>query len=289
MAKIQGLSEATLILGDQTVKRSGDWESWVFQLLEWLNAIEQGHKSCASFLLPHNDFGPDLVFALRRKDGSVVLCSVQVSTLYRVPDNVPMLLTQVCCQNSEQSLTLLATLQLKLGGGNLDAINKSSISWACVGKALEIEEQQRKMQAKLKTDQVELQEVQKALNKLPDIKAQMNDNSELASALETAKMQLQKAKTQLKKSKSDKNPEEDAALLHSLRRLEGQLKNSFWKGQDKLSLLIAAGDQIPDELKKGRPATGCDETYEFYGLINGAVIPDLFGTEFLGVLKALKD
>lgn len=90
MMKIQGLSEATLIFGDQTVKKSDDWKQWVYQLLKWLNAIEQGRKPCASFLLPHNDFGPDLVFALRRKDGNVVLCSVQVSTLGCAPDDVPM-------------------------------------------------------------------------------------------------------------------------------------------------------------------------------------------------------
>lgn len=87
--KIQGLPNSVLILGQQTVRNSGSWEAWVSQLESWLEAIEQGHRPSATFLLPHNDFGPDVIFALRRKDGgSIVLCSVQVSASTSIIPNI---------------------------------------------------------------------------------------------------------------------------------------------------------------------------------------------------------
>jgi hypothetical protein len=83
MRKIDSLEDCALITGVQTVKSFDTWENWIAQLQRWLHAIETGHKSCASFLLPHNDFGPDLIFALRRKTGTFILCSIQVSKAYR--------------------------------------------------------------------------------------------------------------------------------------------------------------------------------------------------------------
>lgn len=58
-----------------------DWENG---FVDWLCAIEHGHKPSASFLIPHNDLGPDLVFAMRKTDESkdIVLCSIQVSTAW---------------------------------------------------------------------------------------------------------------------------------------------------------------------------------------------------------------
>ena len=75
--QIRDLSTSILITGEQTVKRFESWEEWIVRFAEWLDAVQAGHKPCASFLLPYNDFGPDLVFALRTPD-NIILCSVQV-------------------------------------------------------------------------------------------------------------------------------------------------------------------------------------------------------------------
>ena len=148
---------------------------------------------------------------------------------------------------------------------------------------------QGEMQAKLNADRLELKDIQKALDKRSDIKTRIGDSPELVSVVETAEKQLLKAKAELMKSISDNNLPADAALLRNFKKLEELLNNSFWKGQDRLSLLVAAGSNIPDEMKDARPAHRCDGTYEYYGYISGAVIPDLFGTEFLDVLEVLKE
>ena len=80
--KLGPLDNFNLVMGDQTVKKFESWRGWVNTFLDWLHAIQNRHKPCASFLIPHNDFGPDLVFALRKRNGSedkIVLCSIQVS------------------------------------------------------------------------------------------------------------------------------------------------------------------------------------------------------------------
>ncbi|KAL9068540.1 MAG: hypothetical protein Q9161_006085 [Pseudevernia consocians] len=79
---IEPLDDFALLAGHQTVKTFQWWRDWVDG---WLNAIMCGHKPSTSFLIPHNDFGPDLVFAMRKKIGSkdkIVLCSIQVSTVW---------------------------------------------------------------------------------------------------------------------------------------------------------------------------------------------------------------
>ena len=81
---IPGLSASVLIAGEQTVKRFERWEEWIEQLSFWLDTIHAGIKPCASFLCPHQDFGPDLLFALRKTDKYIILCSAQVSQEYSI-------------------------------------------------------------------------------------------------------------------------------------------------------------------------------------------------------------
>ncbi|KAJ2987160.1 hypothetical protein NUW58_g4658 [Xylaria curta] len=77
--QIQGLPTSSLITGEQTVKKFDSWDEWIDQLQKWLDDIQAGDSPCASFLLPHSDFGPDLIFALGKADGHIILCSVQGS------------------------------------------------------------------------------------------------------------------------------------------------------------------------------------------------------------------
>ena len=82
-SQITDLQESTLVSGDRTVVKFDSLKDWVTGFLEWLTAIENGFKPCASFLFPHNDFGPDLIFALRTETGDIILCSIQVSRACR--------------------------------------------------------------------------------------------------------------------------------------------------------------------------------------------------------------
>ena len=80
--KIDPLDHYALVTGAQTVKNFEKQKDWERSFLDWLDAIESRRKPCASFLIPHDYFGPDLVFALRKMtedENTIVLCSLQVS------------------------------------------------------------------------------------------------------------------------------------------------------------------------------------------------------------------
>lgn len=64
--------------------------------LDWLAAVGEHRTPNASFLFPHNDFGPDIIFALRKKkpptdddtvgakEDDVIVCSIQVRVTHAV-------------------------------------------------------------------------------------------------------------------------------------------------------------------------------------------------------------
>lgn len=86
---IGSLEEYDLATGWQTIKTSDTWGDWMDNFLDWLAAIDEGRTANASFLFPHNDFGPDLVFALRRRQTprDIIVCSIQVSRACRRPEH----------------------------------------------------------------------------------------------------------------------------------------------------------------------------------------------------------
>ena len=99
--ELGSLHDYALSIGSQTIKTFDAWDSWVSGFSAWLRAIQDRQKPCASFLIPHNDFGPDLVFALRKKTGNgdeLVLCSIQVSETWR------------CCSISKVKVFSLGSL-----------------------------------------------------------------------------------------------------------------------------------------------------------------------------------
>ena len=117
---IEPLNEFALVTGDQTVKSFQSWHDWVDSFVGWLYAIRCGHKPSASFLIPHNDFGPDLVFAMRKTDkvkDKIVLCSIQVSTarLQLRPWSLNRTLSRVLRHNYSLTFSCLKLVEIGLG------------------------------------------------------------------------------------------------------------------------------------------------------------------------------
>lgn len=96
------------------------------------------------------------------------------------------------------------------------------------------------------------------------------------------------AKTEAEIGKKSVTNEADNRMVKDLEPLGKQLKNGFWSGQCKLSLLIAAGLHPPEDLKNSRPNTCCDEEYEYYNYVRGEVAADLFGRSFMEFLEVLE-
>ena len=90
---IENLDQYRLVAGRQTIRSSSTWDGWTDTFLDWLAAVGDHRTPNASFLLPHNDFGPDVIFALRRekapinddtvgaKEDDVIVCSIQVRVM----------------------------------------------------------------------------------------------------------------------------------------------------------------------------------------------------------------
>ena len=133
-----------------------------------------------------------------------------------------------------------------------------------------------------------LQTSEKALNATMNKAKEMNieDKSLQQQLVESVKKDLVETKKKLGIERIRNGA--DIRMMKDLEPLENQLKNRFWSGQCKLSLLIAAGLHIPEDLKDSRPNTCCDERYEYYNYTTGEVAADLFGQsfmEYLGVLE----
>ena len=75
-----------------------------------------------------------------------------------------------------------------------------------------------------------------------------------------------------------------ASQCETLGHLERRL-NGTWRNAPKLSLLITKA--LPDnrDLHSRRPATHCNEIYEYYKLVSGNLTGELFGTGFMDILR----
>ncbi|MCJ1422585.1 hypothetical protein MMC29_000465 [Sticta canariensis] len=252
--QVDSLDDYTLVTGAQTVKTSNSWEDWERLFRNWLNAIESRRKPCASFLIPHDYFGPDLVFALRKKtedENTVVLCSIQ----------------------------------LKLGAGEAEAVNKSSITWACG--------ERKGGTKKRKTRVPEAAEAQNLENMKKEVVAQQqtlrgmtyddgkkNLYNEVLSLVDGW---LQEINDKPKNSQGDTE-------LKDLSEVKTLLENPFWRGQSRLSLLIAAAAKEGTDLGRLRPNTPeVNRSREYYSLLEETDIKSLFGETFetmLGILSS---
>ncbi|KAK3361105.1 hypothetical protein B0T24DRAFT_114295 [Lasiosphaeria ovina] len=299
---IGDLGNYALVVGSRTIRNFGSERDWEDGFLSWLDAIKNGHRwPSASFLLPHKQFGPDIVFALRTKDKkSIILCSIQ----------------------------------LKLGAmTSQDAVNKSSVSWACRGRWSTAEEEK----AELTNEQKTWGDLQESLEKnLPEelkLAAQKLIGTELErlkQKLETRAV-LEKEETRLKKEKETwanirKNlkgtktnlPDAQEKLLvrqhegvnkdlievtrrlqemdaakgssKSIVKIREVLEDDFWQGKLRLSLLVgaratavAAHDNKP---KTSRP--GGFEAQEYFAILGQVATEDLFGSPFNAILDVLQ-
>ena len=133
-----------------------------------------------------------------------------------------------------------------------------------------------------------LQDSEKALNATKDKVKEMNieDKSLQKQLTESVNKDLVETKKNLGMERSTNKA--GNRIMEDLEPLEEQLNNDFWSGQCKLSLLIAAGLHIPEDLKNSRPNTCCDEKYEYYNYITGEVAADLFGQSFMEYLEVLE-
>lgn len=152
-----------------------------------------------------------------------------------------------------------------------------------MGRRSEIQEKLKTSQDVLKS----LRDSEKALNDMVRKVKEMNleDRSFQLQLVEVVNKDLAKTKAEIDKSVTN---EADDGMMKELKPLEEQLNNDFWSGQCKLSLLIAAGLNTPEDLKNSRPNTCCDETYEYYKYVRGEAAADLFGQCFMELLEVLK-
>ncbi|KAH6869412.1 hypothetical protein B0T10DRAFT_594641 [Thelonectria olida] len=196
------MGDFELVDGEQTVQNT---------LMRWLHAVEDGQKPSASVLIPHDYFGPDLVFALRDKEDieKLALCSIQTVA------------------------NILLLNQLKLGPASEDAVDKSSLSWACGGRRAALHEMQTKKQAL----------VAESENLEGWITTMKNDGH----------VQDEKWHDYVLKTVSEKPRELAKTLKHlqvSIDRVEGildvekVLKKDFWAKQSRLSLLVMGDDML---------------------------------------------
>ena len=93
---IESLDQYRLVAGRQTIRSSKQWDDWMDTFLDWLAAVGEHCTPNASFLFPHNDFGPDIIFAFRKKkppadddtvgakEDDVIVCSIQVRVMHAV-------------------------------------------------------------------------------------------------------------------------------------------------------------------------------------------------------------
>jgi hypothetical protein len=150
-----------------------------------------------------------------------------------------------------------------LGTGSLDAVNKSSISWAC-GQRAEIEEPDLN---RTKTNpQTEEKNPGNLKQKLEEKKEKLEEMGLYEELMELVDKSLTNVENKLK------NLEDVKDVL-----------NTF---EFRLSLLIATGTGAAQELKAERPSTShCDE---YYAYIGGEVTDALFGTPFMTLLEVVQ-
>lgn len=167
---------------------------------------------------------------------------------------------------------------MKLGTGGPDAVNKSSITWACTGRLAEkkkrIKDEQDRIQ-KLNDSQPIWQAMKERLKDKGDMLAMVDEQ------LEDIKIKRQTAVEQAKLL-SKRN------TTAGLDQLAMRLANTFWTKQCKLSLLVAAGSWISEDLKKAKPEIYGDDAHEYYRLVSGEAADALFGREFLSILGTLE-
>ena len=167
---------------------------------------------------------------------------------------------------------------MRLGDGSRDAVNKSSITWACSDRKLQskVAEEVRNLK-NIKTDLLAREAALKAMTFDDDKKNLYTE------VLRLVDRRLGEINDDPKSSQGDttsQGPSEMKKLL---------LESPSWRDQSRLSLLIAAGAKEGSNLAQLRPDTPCCyPSREYYAFIEGTHIEILFGATFETVLKILE-
>ncbi|KAM0438530.1 hypothetical protein ACHAPT_001279 [Fusarium lateritium] len=267
--KIAHLGDYHLVEGKQTVKSFSDLHGFVHDLEVWLQAVQHEQQPCASILIPHGYFGPDLVFALRHKTDKE---------------------------------------KVKLRKFSEDAVNKSSISWACGGRRRAAGEPEPKKMQRVENEGEELVKGQTEM----EAEKGTAEQEDFQTKIKAKKEEIDRLKYALRKAKGDlKNMEEenDHELQTLRERLENVLKKDFWNEQPRLSLLVM-GDgakkekgkekdkemtrpdiehrepkpEDPDQAREYR-----DQKHEYYACIDRSNTSDLFGKLFATTLAVVQE
>jgi hypothetical protein len=153
------------------------------------------------------------------------------------------------------------SIQLKLGTiKSGDAVDKSSLSWACVGRRRSID---NRLAAYLRDK--------------PQPVIDFCKNPKILSEAELCN-------TRVEVGSQGIDLQREAGQNNDLNEFEQRILGP-WSNEAKLSLLITARPPTKETLMTRRPDTKCNETHEYYILISGNSTSDLFGEGFWKLLS----
>ena len=175
---------------------------------------------------------------------------------------------------------------MKLGEGSSDAVNKSSITWACG------ERKGGTKEGKTRAPEA-AEEVQNLENMKNEVKAREAALREMTydddeKNLYTEVLRLVDGRLE-EINDEHKNLQENTELKHPS-KVKTLLESPFWRDQSKLSLLIATGAKEGSGLGRVRPYTPyCNQSREYYAFIEGTDTKSLFGATFETILGVVPD
>ena len=184
----------------------------------------------------------------------------------------------------EYLLIFFFLFQLKLGEGTPDAVNKSSITWACgdrkggtkKGKtrALKGEEEVQNLENMKK--KVEAQEIA-----LSEMKFGSDGKNLYTEVLRLVEGRLKEINDEPKNLPEKSN-------FKDLSEVEALLENLFRQNQSRSSLLIAVGAKEGSGFARNRPLYegNCDQNREYYTTIEGTHTKTIFSAMLEGNIES---
>jgi hypothetical protein len=177
-----------------------------------------------------------------------------------------------------------------MGTSSGDAVDKSSISWACGGRKAEkervIQDKITKKKSKLEEEKRKLKAKEEAWDNIKQkLKTELPENqlNALSEHLKVVRTDLEKVTEELDHLVTPTNMKD-----LDLPELPERLENEFWKDKFRLSLLIRAGAKAQRYLTKSKLKTWhCDETLECYACIGPEGTEALFGRPFKELLEVV--
>ncbi len=173
-----------------------------------------------------------------------------------------------------------------MGEGSSDAVNKSSITWACGERKRGTKEGKTRAPEAAEKIQNLKDMKNKVIAQEAALKEMTYDDDEKNLYTEVLKL----VDGRLEEINDDhKNLQEKTELKHPS-KVKTLLESPFWCKQSKLSLLIATGAKEASDLGRHRPDTpSCNQSCEYYALIEGTDTKSFFGATFETMLGVFPD